>query len=47
MSSNPAGGGWIMVDAPRDPRAILAAIEEGRFYASTGVVLARAEVWPE
>ena len=41
----PAGGGWIMVDAPRDPVAILAAIEAGRFYASTGVALTRAEVF--
>ena len=30
--------------ATRDPHAILAAIAAGRFYASTGVVLARAEV---
>ena len=41
----PAGGGWIMVDAPRDPDAIHAAIAAGRFYASTGVALVRAEVW--
>ena len=41
----PAGGGWIMVDAPRDPAAIVAAIAAGRFYASTGVTLVRAEVW--
>ncbi|MDB4960201.1 MAG: hypothetical protein JWP01_200 [Myxococcales bacterium] len=40
----PAGGGWITVKAARDPQAILAAIAAGRFYASTGVVLARAEV---
>ncbi len=41
----PAGGGWIMVKAaPRDPQAILASIAAGRFYSSTGVVLARAEV---
>jgi len=39
----PAGGGWIMVHAERDPAAILAAIAAGRFYASTGVTLARAE----
>lgn len=38
----PAGGAWIMVDAPRQPRAILAAIAAGAFYASTGVVLERA-----
>ncbi|MBZ0231622.1 MAG: CehA/McbA family metallohydrolase [Deltaproteobacteria bacterium] len=41
----PAGGGWIMVDAPRDPDAIVRAIDLGRFYASTGVMLTRAEVW--
>lgn len=41
----PAGGGWIMVDAPRDPVAIVRAIDQGRFYSSTGVVLTRAEVW--
>lgn len=40
----PPGGGWIVVRARRDPAAILAAIEAGRFYASNGVVLARAEV---
>ncbi|HVK88514.1 MAG TPA: CehA/McbA family metallohydrolase [Kofleriaceae bacterium] len=40
----PAGGGWIVVKARRDPASILAAITGGRFYASTGVVLARAEV---
>jgi hypothetical protein len=38
------GGGWIMVRARREPQAILAAIIAGRFYASTGVVLERAEV---
>jgi hypothetical protein len=41
----PAGGGWVMVDAPRDPVAIMAAIDRGRFYSSTGVVLTRAEVF--
>ncbi len=40
----PAGGAWIAVKAAREPQAILAAIAAGRFYASTGVVLARAEV---
>ena len=40
----PAGGGWVMVDAERDPLAIRAALEEGAFYGSTGVVLARAGV---
>ncbi len=40
----PAGGGWIVVKARRDPRAILDAMSAGRFYGSTGVTLARAEV---
>jgi len=40
----PAGGGWVMVRARRDPQAILDALARGRFYASTGVVLDRAEV---
>jgi hypothetical protein len=40
----PPGGGWVVVRARRDPRAILDALAAGRFYASTGVVLARAEV---
>ncbi len=40
----PAGGGWIAVKARRDPQAIVDAIARGRFYASTGVELARAEV---
>jgi len=40
----PPGGGWVMVRARRDPRAIVDALAAGRFYASTGVVLARAEV---
>ena len=40
----PAGGAWIMVDAPRDPAAIIAAIRDGRFYASIGVALRRAAV---
>jgi hypothetical protein len=39
----PAGGGWVMVKARRDPAAILAALAAGRFYSSTGVVLSRAE----
>jgi hypothetical protein len=43
----PAGGGWIMVDAPREPSAIRAAIDAGRFYASTGVILTRAEVFED
>ncbi|MGW8265094.1 MAG: CehA/McbA family metallohydrolase [Longimicrobiales bacterium] len=37
--ANP-GRGWVAVKAPgRDAAAILEALEEGRFYASTGVVL--------
>jgi len=40
----PAGGGWVMVHARRDPQAILDALAAGRFYASTGVVLARDEL---
>ncbi len=40
----PAGGGWVVVKARRDPQAILAALAAGHFYASTGVVLARADV---
>jgi hypothetical protein len=40
----PAGGAWVVVKARRDPRAILDALAKGRFYASTGVVLERAEV---
>ncbi len=40
----PAGGGWVVVRARRDPRAILEALATGRFYASNGVALERAEV---
>jgi hypothetical protein len=40
----PPGGGWVMVRARREPRAILDALAAGRFYASNGVVLERAEV---
>jgi len=40
----PAGGGYVMVKARRDPQAILDALATGRFYASTGVTLERAEV---
>jgi hypothetical protein len=39
----PAGGGWVVVKARRDPQAILTALAAGRFYASTGVTLSRAE----
>ena len=40
----PPGGGWIVVHARRDPRAILDAMVAGHFYASSGVTLAHAEV---
>ena len=40
----PAGGGWVVVRARRDPQAIVDALAAGRFYASTGVALDRAEV---
>jgi len=40
----PPGGGWVMVRAERNPGSIRAALERGDFYASTGVVLERAEV---
>ena len=31
----PAGGAWVMVDAPRDADAIIAALAAGRFYATS------------
>lgn len=40
----PAGGAWVMVRAAPEPDAIVAALAAGRFYASTGVTLARADV---
>ncbi|HET7505380.1 MAG TPA: hypothetical protein VFK02_30380 [Kofleriaceae bacterium] len=40
----PPGGGWVVVRARREPRAILDALAAGRFYSSNGVVLERAEV---
>ncbi|HUS66294.1 MAG TPA: CehA/McbA family metallohydrolase [Kofleriaceae bacterium] len=40
----PPGGGWVMVHAERTAEAIRAALARGDFYASSGVVLARAEV---
>lgn len=40
----PAGGGWVVVHAVREPKAILAALDEGHFYSSNGVVLDKAEV---
>jgi hypothetical protein len=39
----PAGGAWVMVKADRTVKAIRTAIEKGRFYATTGVLLDRAE----
>jgi hypothetical protein len=38
----PAGGAFVMVEAERTVPAIRTAIEKGRFYASTGVLLERA-----
>lgn len=39
------GRGWVVVRAPRlESRALLAAMERGDFYSSTGVVLAGYEV---
>jgi len=48
---NPAvagpGRGWVMVRAPRlDARELLAALERGDFYASTGVVLKDVQSLP-
>jgi hypothetical protein len=40
----PPGGGWIVVHARREPRAILEALWAGHFYSSNGVVLDHAEV---
>ena len=40
----PAGGGWVVVKATRDPKAILAALDAGHFYSSNGPVLERADV---
>lgn len=40
----PAGGGWVVVRARRNPQAVLDALANGRFYSSTGVTLTRAEV---
>ena len=38
------GRGWVMVRAPRlEANALLAALERGDFYASTGVVLEDVE----
>lgn len=40
----PPGYGYVMVWARKQPEAIREAMEAGRFYASTGVQLERAEV---
>ncbi|HUS28415.1 MAG TPA: CehA/McbA family metallohydrolase [Kofleriaceae bacterium] len=40
----PAGGGWVVVKARRNPQAILDALAAGKFYSSTGVSLTRADV---
>jgi hypothetical protein len=49
---NPAvaapGRGWVMVRAERlEARALLAAMERGDFYSSTGVVLSDYRVTPK
>jgi len=42
------GRGWVMVRAPRlEARALLAALERGDFYASTGVVLEDVQATPQ
>ncbi len=38
----PAGGGFVMVRAPKTPEAIRDAMVRGDFYSSTGVMLAQA-----
>ncbi len=35
------GFAWVCVDAERDPQAVHAALEAGRFYASSGVEIER------
>lgn len=40
----PAGGGWVVVKAHRNAQAIVDALAAGHFYASTGVVLDKADV---
>jgi hypothetical protein len=37
------GHGWVYVQAALEPRAIVEALEQGRFYASTGVQLETLE----
>jgi hypothetical protein len=39
----PAGTGFVMVRAERDPAAIRQAVERGEFYGSTGVLLSAVE----
>lgn len=39
----PAGGGWVMVRAHKTAESIRTALMRGDFYASTGVLLSRAE----
>jgi hypothetical protein len=39
----PAGTGFVMVRAERDPAAIRQALERGEFYGSTGVLLSAVE----
>jgi hypothetical protein len=46
MASSP-GRGWVYVQAPTlDRRALVQALEQGRFYSSTGVELQAVEVSP-
>lgn len=40
----PAGGGFVVVNARRKPAEILAALRNGKFYASTGVLLSKLHV---
>jgi hypothetical protein len=40
----PPGGGFVMVWAEKNPASIREAMVAGRFYSSTGVLLAHAEV---
>ena len=43
----PAGLGWVMVRARRNPAAIREALENGDFYSSTGVTLSKYNVTEE
>jgi hypothetical protein len=38
------GRGWVMVSAPREAGAIVAALKAGRFYASSGVTISSIRV---